>query len=59
MYPIFGFQAAHKKEVVLALLFKQRSKIGTLMLLSPQRVRFRAAPLTGAYGLNFFWRRSV
>ena len=49
----------YKKLVVLAIDFRQSSKIGMLILMSPQIVSFLSAPVTGAYGRNCFVRRSV
>jgi hypothetical protein len=53
------FRLLQRKLVVLAIEFKHVSKIGTLILLNPHNVKFLAAPVTGAYGLNFFVLKSV
>ena len=56
---VFMVRLIQRKLVVLAIEFKHVSKSGTLILLSPHKVKFLAAPVTGAYGLNFFVLKSV
>jgi hypothetical protein len=49
----------YKKLVILSIVPRHVSKIGTLMLVNPQSVMLRAVLVTFAYGLNSFVRRSV
>jgi len=50
---------AQRKLVVLFMLPKHLSKIGTLILLNPQSVKFLCAAVSFTNGLNFFVLRSV
>lgn len=56
---IYNPNDPHKNAVVLSVDPRQSSKIGTLILLSPQSVRFLSSASDSMYGLNFFVRKSV
>ena len=49
----------YKKLVMLFMVPRHVSKIGTLMLVNPQSVMLRAVPVTLEYGLKSLVRRSV